>query len=416
MSEHKAKEHKKSKEKDLKETVVDMFINYATVPELLIDVIFCVYIISEKNIIAVIGVIALISQVLLYLNKNEKPWKFIFRILVGVVVFSSFFYYCYWELHSRLQILLIILIALSILIAFAFTEMQYLYYQLKNENAIDIKVDKRKPDATQVYNFIILVGTVLAILFAIKIGYVANDINDKNQPIDIDKDKISLMDEGDCYNVKLDDLAISQGGIKKAFLAYEDTKGIVYKDISPSSNNDMKIDKSLVDIKELDIYTESHPEAIEYLLDEHDAKVYDVVNFSLVILDYTNKWQLYYVIIMPEIVYPGVIHTVSATDPYDDPVSETIKVDYVSKQEEVIIDTSLINNQTLDILLDNFYAKNERLSEWIPNSKRIINRENSPAGGSITITDSSFTVDIPYTRLKTTSILENIDAIYKDFR
>ena len=117
---------------------------------------------------------------------------------------------------------------------------------------------------------------ILTLIATIWIGIAAYELTTRNQTIVL-KD-IELNNDNEKHY--LANLVISQGKIKKAYLASSIDDGIIYTELNASLNN-IEIDKKNIDIREI---TPLDPEEdvtdFQDLVDKSNTQINDIVEFA----------------------------------------------------------------------------------------------------------------------------------------
>lgn len=152
------------------------------------------------------------------------------------------------------------------------------------------------PIKIQLSDIIALVSLIIAIVALIvssTLGNKANELSERNQAIDLQG--IELDDNNDAYLAKLD---LSQGKVKKAYLATIIDKEIIYKELRADSLHDIEIDKKSIDIHEVESLNKEKGEAdFQSFAEKINVEINDISDFGLIFLDYSNHWSFYYVLL-----------------------------------------------------------------------------------------------------------------------
>ena len=225
MSGSNTKKHKKTLQENYKNSAKRILKENATISELLIVVVSAIYyfVSNQNRWSCILAILYLLILGISYLKKDltkEKSNTALFRYIVSIGVFWAFYSISCLIIPSVIihGVFLKFIFTIILYVVFWYIERMFIYTQLTYNGNKDILIGLVKQKITkdfQIYNFLGLSATVLAMLFTIKIGYVANQINEKNQQIVFDLNKLNLSDKGDAYYVNIDELGISQGGIKK---------------------------------------------------------------------------------------------------------------------------------------------------------------------------------------------------------
>ncbi len=279
------------------------------------------------------------------------------------------------------------------------------------KNDLTKKISQKKSVIENVGKVVSLIISILSLYVAVRIGSVANDISLRNQPIELDPTTIMLDESEEFFFISIKELVATQGGVKKAYIAYEVDNNIIYDEVI----DHIEVPKSEINLKKIKIATIEDGE-FEYYLKDYDAKVYDIVSFGLVIQDYSDNWNLFLILVQPAITFPGITHSASGIDPYGETASQTVCAAYTAEQKACIVDTCLINESTLQKKVREFTTDVTKEAKWDEKTKSILSQTTTPAGGKIAITNSKFAFDITYPEQDVSHIMQLIDRIYTDFR
>lgn len=216
-----------------------------------------------------------------------------------------------------------------------------------------------------ILSLLVSIGVVAVTIAVPKYAYVLDKIN---KPLLFDEDvSIKSDDKSDNYKVSF---SIKQGGIKKGYLVFESENGeIIYENIIENLVNDS-----------IQLNRESHTENIymtgkevsinlsnnvnEYALFDQYIKVKKIEDFSLVMLDTTGQWWIYYFVTSPEFIpIENVVYNFEVKT--DDSKIIVSTQESLDKQEMgyVMIDGTLTSTASIEKMLQNLETDYKLFSE-----------------------------------------------------
>lgn len=233
----------------------------------------------------------------------------------------------------------------------------------------------------------------------------ANELTERNQAIDIGT--IDLIDDNEGHY--LVHPQISQGKIKKAYVVLNTENGIIYDDLEPSID-DFKIDKQIIDVHEVKVLDmEAGVTDLQEFAEKTGAQINDIVDFGLVFQDYTNQWSLYYVLIRPGFVFSGVTREYKLTKTDGSTITYTYTGNYIAEQKLLVIDTALINENTLEKELDDFNDYN--VTAYFDKKNAITEPQDDI---DMTMIESKIELFIPYTFRDANNMINIINSVKDD--
>lgn len=254
-----------------------------------------------------------------------------------------------------------------------------------------------------VYDNVMIILTVITVFLTGLIGFTANDLNKRNQALIISE--VTLNDENDKYYTFA--LRKEQGEVKKAYLV-----------TSSGDSKYKKLDLSLGDIQipkeALGIHTaseENGDDSYSFSVDWGDMPIYDALDFAVALLDYSNRWSCYYVMIRPGINLSNAyltikVHQKGVDDPVGEATAKTIPVEAAYK----ILDTDFLNKDIVDAFLKEFTAFYEVqiLEDDMTIDVNSIDDNGNIQKGTVT---KKKTINIKYKDFDAEEILNNINTI-----
>ena len=252
---------------------------------------------------------------------------------------------------------------------------------------------------------IVATATLIA---TVVIGMIAYSLSNYNQPIVLDRE-IELNDDGDNhYSVSLH---TSQGKIKCAYLAtYKDSE-VKYVKLTNTALNNIPIDKQQINLKEIEFLDSENEDIAHNLIQMSGTKIYDIVDFSLLIQDYSNYWSIYHILIRPGIDISNIqrSYTLRAKDETNATVSDTATGTYIAPQDVLILNTFPTSERTLREELNAFYGSDIIIASFERESEHKVTHGSA----SIEFT-SELKMSIPYTHRDPKELIDMFNTIKRD--
>lgn len=257
-----------------------------------------------------------------------------------------------------------------------------------------------------IYDRCMIIIAILTFVASCYIGGKANELNKKNQALVISD--IDITDENDTTYIC--SIKKEQGEIKKAFLV-TDFEGIQYKKLDESLGNIEIPKRAVVDKKTVEEIQES-----DYTVttDLEDALINDVIDFAVVLLDYSDRWSCYYVAIRPGIDLSNAELTITVRqEGVEEPVGkETAKLISVPPEYK-ILETEFVNKGMVEDFIKKFEESYEIqvLADDMKIQVKSIDDEGKIQIGEVT---KGKEVTVKYRKLDAEKILNTINTILED--
>lgn len=200
--------------------------------------------------------------------------------------------------------------------------------------------------------------TVAGIIITMKVANIQNELSLKNSTF-ILRDNVDVeLASKECTI----SFFIEQGGIQKIYTAEQGINSIVFEEENNKIIEDKKNNKCIRITKKL---TEAETEQ-EMTMDENVKKIYsqldikDIRTFAILILDTTNKWNIYYCIVQPEINPKNLSYSLALYQK-NELIGENEKQLDIKKGKSVIIPGEIVNVETIEKMIsDEGFKTNDK--------------------------------------------------------
>ena len=203
----------------------------------------------------------------------------------------------------------------------------------------------------------------LAIAIAIIVPFIEYHLDKVNKPLLFDKNVSIVPEELNDVIITFD---IKQGGIKKVYLAFKEKSGIIYKNMVENLDSDSLVihiesGDEEVDTSKKEIFINDNKKE-KILLDGH-IKMIEIEDFSLVLLDTTGQWWIYYFITSPQIIPDGLEYDFDVkADDGKTIVSEQFSLDK-QDMDYVMLDGTLTSELSIEKSLQDLETDYKLISE-----------------------------------------------------
>lgn len=193
-----------------------------------------------------------------------------------------------------------------------------------------------------------IITAVAGIIITMKVANIQNELSLKNSTFILQDNVDVELASKECTI----SFFIEQGGIQKIYTAEQGINSIVFEEENNKIIEDKKNNKCIRITKKL---TEAETEQ-EMTMDENVKKIYsqldikDIRTFAILILDTTNKWNIYYCIVQPEINPKNLSYSLALYQK-NELIGENEKQLDIKKGKSVIIPGEIVNVETIEKMI-----------------------------------------------------------------
>lgn len=251
-----------------------------------------------------------------------------------------------------------------------------------------------------------MIISIIAIAISIIVPFIEHNLDKVNKPLLFDKNNITIEsdDKSDNYNVSF---KIKQGGIKKAYFVLKVGSEISYENIIENIENkslQLNIESKS---KEIDMKNEKASIKLNNVTESafFDNKIKErrIDDFSLVILDTTGQWWIYYFVTSPEFIPQNIKYKFEVKNDDGEIVASSQENLDEQEMDYVMIDGTLTSELSIEKSLQNLETDYKLFSE-----RRKIKGENGE------IFESQPKIENIYTPPKSEDVYNDIITIRDD--
>lgn len=257
-----------------------------------------------------------------------------------------------------------------------------------------------------IYDIAMLLIAVVTLIVTIWIGFTANEITERNQVLLLSDVTIdNNEEENDFYTCSF---TIAQGKIKKAYLITTDDT--IHYSLLDSSLKGIRIPKNNLNV------------GLKLLSNDLGKNQFikgiklNPLAFTLAILDYTNNWTCFFVLIQPEITTDYILKLELYNIDNETPIAEKSIPVSTTQVYSKIIDTYVLNKSFFEEQLQDYF--NTIIAGMLSDIDDIelsINEDGTDQPGHSSISTNSIKID-SFDSIKVDAVYDAIVSIYKELR